>query len=280
MTGAAMTPDARLSKRAMLSGLGLLGGLVALGVVPALLAGGDPIRQNLMQALAGPSLAHPFGFDHLGRDVWLRMIHGAPRSLGLAGLCVALSLMAGLVLGMAAARCGSFADTFVMRLADLTLAFPGILLALFLASFMGGGIVPVMIGINMSLWPQFARLARSSTRTILAEPHVEAAHLAGFSTASILRHHVLVPVVRQVLPLICLSLGGSILSISSLGFLGLGLQPPAPEWGQMISEMLPYLHQAPWQLAGPCLAILASVLCFFLVGERMTGRTEPMEPRR
>jgi peptide/nickel transport system permease protein len=255
----------------------ILGCFLALGLVATRLFQSDPIRQDLMLALAGPSLLHPFGFDHLGRDVWLRMIHGAPRSLGLAGISVALSLVLGLVLGMVAARLGRWTDALIMRLADLTLAFPGILLALFLASFMGGGILPVLIGINMSLWPQFARLARTTAKDILAEPHVEAAYLAGFSTDRILRHHVLLPIVRQVLPLTCLSLAGSILSISSLGFLGLGLQPPAPEWGQMISEMLPYLHQAPWQMAGPCLAILISVLSFFLIGQRMTAGAERSE---
>ncbi|NGN43882.1 ABC transporter permease [Mesorhizobium sp. CGMCC 1.15528] len=223
---------------------------------------GDPNAQDLLKAFEGPSLPHPFGFDHLGRDVFLRVAHAAPRSLGLAALCVVFAYVVGIALGMIAAYRGGFVEAALMRLVDLLLAFPGILLALLLAGFLGAGPGPILLGISLGLMPQFARLSRATAGQVLAEPHVEAAEMAGFRTTAILRRHVLLPVIRSTLPIGILSIGGAILSVSSLGFLGLGIRPPTPEWGAMISEMMPYISEAPVQLAAPCIAIFLSVLAF------------------
>lgn len=223
---------------------------------------GDPNAQDLLKALEGPSIAHPFGFDHLGRDVFLRVAHAAPRSLGLAVLCVVFAYGTGVALGMIAAYRGSFLEAILMRFVDLLLAFPGILLALLLAGFLGGGPGPILFGISLGLMPQFARLAQATAGQVLAEAHVEAAEMAGFRTSAVLRRHVLPPVIRSTLPIGVLSIGGAILSVSSLGFLGLGIRPPTPEWGAMISEMMPYISEARVQLAAPCIAIFLSVLAF------------------
>lgn len=231
----------------------------------------DPTQQDLMAALAAPSQIHPFGTDHLGRDVLSRLLHGAPRSLGVAGLCVLVAASLGIALGLAAASAGRTIDTLVMRFADLMLAFPGLLLALLLAGFMGGGLIPMLIGVKLTLWPQFARMSRAVALGILEEAHVEAARLAGFSRFHILTHHVLPPVLRQTMTLATLGIGAAIMSISALGFLGLGLQPPTPEWGAMISELLPYASEAPTQIAAPCAMIFISVLGFTLAGEALTA---------
>ncbi len=159
-----------------------------------------------------------------------------------------------------------------MRLADLVLAFPGLLLALLLAGLTGGGLLPMAIGIQIALWPLFARMARANARVALQETHVEAARLAGFSSGHILRHHLLPPVLRQTVSLAALGVGSAILTISSLGFLGLGLEPPTPEWGAMIGELLPYAPEAPVQILAPCLAIVASVFAFTLVGKSIAAR--------
>ncbi|MCO4052777.1 MAG: ABC transporter permease [Bosea sp.] len=185
---------------------------------------------------------------------------------------MALATTVGLALGLVAAASGRFTDGLIMRFADLVLAFPGLLLALLLAGLLGGGIIPMMIGIKLTLWPQFARMARATARATLQEGHVEAARLAGLSQLHILRHHLLPPVLRQTISLATLGVGAAILSISSLGFLGLGLQPPTPEWGAMISELLPYVADAPFQMAAPCLMIVISVLAFTLVGEGVAAR--------
>jgi len=240
-----------------------------LGQLPSL---PDPIAQDLLVTLQAPSWVHPLGTDHLGRDILARVVYGAPRSLGIALLCVSLSAALGVSLGLAAALGGRWTDILIMRLADMALAFPGLLLALLLAGFLGGGMLAMMIGLQVSLWPMFGRMARASARQSLHAPHVEAARLAGFSRLHIVRHHLLPPILRQTVSLAALGIGSAILSISSLGFLGLGLQPPVPEWGAMISELLPYVTEAPLQMAAPCLLIVASVFGFLQVGERFAAR--------
>lgn len=276
----ASLPIAGLGRRAFF-GLGLIGAL-ALGAAAAAVVGNvDPTAQDLMRTLEGASSAHPLGTDHLGRDVLARLLAGAPRSLGLSIGCVAGASTLGLALGLVAASSGQVADALIMRLADLMLAFPGILLALLLAGFLGGGTVPMLIGIKLTLWPQFARMSRAVALGALAEPHVEAAELAGFPARTILIRHVLPPVLRQTLPLATLGVGSAIMSVSALGFLGLGLQPPTPEWGAMVSELLPYLSEAPLQMAAPCLAIFFSVLGLTLAGEawaQHAGRTTRATP--
>ena len=255
-------------------GLGLIAAMAVFALAGPALVSADPDAQNLMRALEAPSPDHWLGTDHVGRDMLARLAHGAARSLGLAGACVTPATVAGTALGLIAAYSGRVADICIMRLADLTLAFPGILLALVIAGFLGGGVGPLLVGITLSLAPQFTRMSRAVALGVLAEPHVEAAELAGFSKPTILARHVVPEVWRQIATLATLAIGGAIMSISALGFLGLGLQPPIPEWGAMISELLPYLSEAPLQMAAPCLAIFGSVLGATLVGQALAERRE------
>jgi peptide/nickel transport system permease protein len=276
MTAAPETFATR-SPRSRWFGGGLIGVMAMFAIFGPLVVADDPTAQDLLKALAPPSLEHPLGADHLGRDVLSRAAHGAVRSLGLAVICVCVASGLGILLGLIAAYSKGWIEAVLMRLADLTLAFPGILLALLLAGFMGGGVLPMLVGIKLTLWPQFARMSRAVAISVLRDHHVEAAELAGFDKVTILRRHVLPPVLRQTMSLTTLGFGAAILSISSLGFLGLGLQPPTPEWGGMISEMLPYLSEAPVQMATPCLAIFLSVLGFTLIGQSFVetaSRTE------
>ena len=268
MTLALTHPPARI-RRPLVAPLLLLGGLAALVVIGPLVIPHDPAAQDLVRTLEGPSAQHWLGTDHLGRDIAARLVHGGVRSLGIAVACVGFATGVGVALGLVAAYAGRVADIAIMRLADLMLAFPGILLALLISGFLGGGVLPMLIGIKLALWPQFARMARAIAIGELAQPHVEAARLAGFPALTILRRHVLPPVLRQTVTLATLGLGAAIMSISSLGFLGLGLQPPTPEWGAMISELLPYLAEAPVQMAAPCLAIFLAVLGATLLGQAL-----------
>lgn len=268
MTLALTHPPAGI-RRPLVAPLLLLGGLAALVVIGPLVIPHDPAAQDLVRTLEGPSARHWFGTDHLGRDIAARLVHGGMRSLGIAVACVGFATGVGVALGLLAAYAGRVADIAIMRLADLMLAFPGILLALLISGFLGGGVLPMLIGIKLALWPQFARMARAIAIGELAQPHVEAARLAGFPALTILRRHVLPPVLRQTVTLATLGLGAAIMSISSLGFLGLGLQPPTPEWGAMISELLPYLAEAPVQMAASCLAIFLAVLGATLLGQAL-----------
>ena len=259
------------SQAAGRAGVLLLGLMMAVAILGPILPGPDPAAQDLLHTIEPPGAAHWLGTDGLGRDVLARLLHAAPRSLGIAALCVGVAGALGTLLGLVAAYVGGVWDTLVMRLSDLMQAFPGILLALLLAGLMGGGIVPMLIGIKLTLWPQFARMTRIIAIGVLAEPHVEAAQLAGFSPAVILGSHVLPAVLYQTVILATLGVGSAIMSISAVGFLGLGLQPPTPEWGAMINEALPYLPDAPVQIAAPCIAIFLSVLGCTLAGERLAG---------
>jgi ABC-type dipeptide/oligopeptide/nickel transport system permease subunit len=248
-----------------------LAGLAALAFAGPLLAPLDPNAQDLMRVMEAPSAAHILGTDHVGRDILSRTLAGAPHSLGLAVLCVALASSTGVALGLLAANSGKIMRGVIMRLADLMLAFPGLLLALLLAGFLGGGLLPMLVGLKLALWPQYARMAEAVATSVLREGHVEAARLAGFPEQTILSRHVLPPVLRSILPLATLGVGQAIMSISALGFLGLGLKPPTPEWGAMISELLPFLAEGFVQIAAPCAMIFASVLTLTLAGRALIG---------
>jgi peptide/nickel transport system permease protein len=243
--------------------------LAAFAVVGPFLAPHDPDAQDLLRVMEAPSAQHLLGTDHVGRDVLSRVLAGAPHSLGLAVLCVALAAGVGVILGLIAANGHRLTRALIMRLADLMLAFPGLLLALLFAGFLGGGIWPMLIGLKLALWPQYARMAEAVATGVLREGHVEAARLAGFSESIILVRHVLPPVLRTTLPLATLGVGQAIMSISALGFLGLGLKPPTPEWGAMISELLPFLSEGLVQMAAPCGMIFASVLLLTLAGRAL-----------
>jgi ABC-type dipeptide/oligopeptide/nickel transport system permease subunit len=249
--------------------------ITALAVTGPWLAPQDPNAQDLLHVMAPPGARHWLGADHVGRDVLSRVLAGAPRSLGLAVACVGMATTLGVALGLIAASGNRLVRAFIMRLADLMLAFPGLLLALLLAGFLGGGVWPMLIGLKLALWPQYARMTEAVASRIWREAHVEAARMAGFGTSHILLHHVLPGVARTVMPLATLGTGSAIMSISALGFLGLGLKPPDAEWGAMINEMLPYLDEGRVQIAAPCLAIFVTVLAFTLAGRALTSRTIP-----
>ncbi|MFM8746958.1 MAG: ABC transporter permease [Aestuariivirga sp.] len=252
--------------RSMPASIWPLVALTGLALTGPFLAPQDPNAQNLMRVMEAPGVVHILGTDHVGRDILSRVLAGAPHSLGLAMLCVALAASVGVALGLMAANSGIIARALIMRLADLMLAFPGLLLALLFAGFLGGGIWPMLIGLKLALWPQYARMAEAVATSVLREGHVEAARLAGFSERTILIRHVLPPVLRAVMPLATLGVGQAIMSISALGFLGLGLKPPTPEWGAMINELLPFLAEGFVQMAAPCMMIFVSVLALTLAG--------------
>lgn len=247
--------------------------LLGLAFLGPLLAPHDPDAQDLLRVMEAPSQGHWLGTDHVGRDVLSRVLVGAPHSLGLAVLCVALAASLGVLLGLIAANEGRFGRAVIMRLADLMLAFPGLLLALLFAGFLGGGIWPMLIGLNLALWPQYARMTEAVATGVLREGHVEAARLAGFSERVVLLRHVLPRVLRTLMPLATLGVGQAIMSISALGFLGLGLKPPTPEWGAMINELLPFLSEGLVQMAAPCMMIFASVLTLTLAGRAFAAKT-------
>jgi ABC-type dipeptide/oligopeptide/nickel transport system permease subunit len=261
---------AQHDRRSIPTSLWLLVVLVIVTMTGSMLTPLDPNAQDLLRVMEPPSARHWLGTDQVGRDVLSRVLAGASTSLGLATLAVAVAASIGIALGLLAAQAGTMTHNLIMRSADLVLAFPGLLLALLFAGFLGGGVGPLLLGLTMASWPQYARMSEAVATRSLREGHVEAARLAGFSSLVIVWRHVLPQVLRTVLPLATLGVGGAILSISALGFLGLGLKPPTAEWGAMINELLPFLAEGPAQMAAPCLAIFVSVLVLTLAGRALT----------
>ena len=254
------------------AGLLLVAAIAAFAVLGPLAVRADPDHQTLAAALAPPGSAYWLGADHVGRSLLARLAHGAWRSLGLAIICVTAAGMVGVAAGVASAWCGGWLEIVVMRGADLVMAFPGLLLALLLAGLLGGGAWPLALGLTLSQWPQFARVMRAAAASALTLPHVEAAALSGHSGWFILTRHVLPPMTPQIAAIASLSVGTAVLSIASLGFLGIGLQAPTAEWGAMVNETLPYHEEAPLLVWAPSLAIFVSVLSLHLLGEGLSQR--------
>lgn len=262
--------------RAALIGLGLLAVLLALALAAPLLTSYDPERQNLAQALKPISPAHPLGTDHLGRDMLARILYGGRLSLLIGVLAVAVGLAVGVPLGAISGFQGGCTDLVVQRLADILLSFPSFLLALSLVAILGVGLQNVIVSVGISAVPSFIRLVRGSVLSIREQVYVEAARALGQRRLLILFRHVLPNAMAPVIVQSTLSLGFAILVAAGLGFLGLGVQPPTPEWGTMLGEGRQYIFRAPSLTTFPGLAIFLAVLGFNLFGD---GLRDALDPR-
>jgi peptide/nickel transport system permease protein len=254
-----------MSRLQVRSGLCLTGFVLLFALFGPYLSQETPYQQNLAKTLLPPAQDCWLGSDHLGRSVYSRLASGAKYSLIIASLTVCISCATGSLLGIAAGYWEKWIDTFIMRLVDLTLAFPGILLAIILAGLLGGSMPTLVFALTVSLWCDYCRLARNITRSIKASPHMEAGKLLGFHPFFLIRQYIVPYVLPQLGILASLSMGRTILNIAGLGFLGIGLKPPLPEWGGMISEGLSYLVEAPWLVVAPGLMIFTTVLGFQLL---------------
>jgi len=254
--------------------------IVLLAVLAALLGpllAQSPNAADLFSVLAPPSPAHLLGTDNVGRDVLSRIIAGARISLGSAALIVGLSVTFGSLLGIIAGLVGGIVDEVLMRITDLFFAFPAFVLAAAIAATLGPSLEHTIVAVAVVFWPCYTRLGRSQVLSLREREFVLAARLAGCGTFSIVFRHM----VPNVLPIIAVQvsadLGNAILSISALSFLGLGAQPPAPEWGTMMASARDYLQDAWWFLTFPGLALLLTVFGFNLLGD---GLRDWVDPRR
>ncbi len=253
-------------------GLLALIGAVAL-LAPALLTA-DPLRQTLVDALLPPSAAYVLGTDHLGRSVLARLLHGAGYSLGIAACSVAVSVMIGGSLGVAAAMIGGLVGRAIGAVVNAALALPAFLVALLVAGSFAPGPLGLGIVIVATTWVEPCRVGLLTTTRGLRAAHVEAARLAGLSWSSVTGRLILPTLCGPLASLGGLMLGQAILTIASLGFLGLGLRPPTPEWGAMIADALPHAADQPLLVAIPALAIMVTVgLLFVATGPADHGPT-------
>jgi ABC-type dipeptide/oligopeptide/nickel transport system permease subunit len=256
-------------------GLGILVLLVVMSSVAPLLTPYNPGEQALSQALTRPSAEHLFGTDHLGRDILARILFGGRISLFVGVMAVGLGLAVGVPLGLVSGYFGGWIDILVQRLADVLLAFPAILLALSLVAVLGVGLQNVIIAVGISVVPIFMRLARGSVLSIREQTYVEAARALGGSDWRIIRRHVLPNTLAPLIVQGTLSVGITILIAAGLGFLGLGVQPPTPEWGSMLGEGRQYIFNSSYMATFPGLAIVLSVLAFNLVGDGLRDALDP-----
>mgnify|MGYP005838546617 CR=1 FL=1 len=256
-----------------------IGGLVLLlwAVVVLLapqIAPYDPLAQNLADRLAPPSAAHPFGTDELGRDIFSRVVYGAQISLPTSLMVVLVSLTVGSLLGAVAGFAGGFVEGLVMRVADVTLAFPSIVLALAISALLGPSLTNAAIAACIVVWPEYARLMRSQVLVIRSQDYVVAARSIGTRESSILLRHVLPNAWDPLIVKAALDVGSIILLVSALSFLGLGVAPPTPEWGAMIALGRTKFYQ--WWLATfPGLAILSVILASNLLSEGLHNLLDP-----
>jgi len=232
---------------------------------------GDPelldSSQVVERMLLSPSSEHPFGTDRLGRDVLARIIYGARISLAVGVVAVSISVIIGLIMGALAAYYGGLWDAIIMRLADVFLAFPYILFAIALIAVLGRGYINVFIAIGLLGWPSIARVFRGSILSVKENEYVDAARALGASDLRIMARHIMPNAVAPIIVYGTMSIGGAILTEAALSFLGMGVQPPTPSWGLMLSEARAFLFTAPWLMIYPGAAILTTVLAYVLLGD-------------
>ena len=260
--------------RAALLGLVMLLVLTGTGLLAPWLAPHDPIAQNLKARLAGPCREYPFGTDDLGRCVFSRVIHGTRISLKLGVIIVGITAIAGTFIGLVSGYRGGIADEIIMRIVDVFLAFPGIILALVIAGILGPGLFNVMIALAIMGWTGYARLVRGCVMSTRERAFVEASRAIGGGGFYTMFRHILPDVLGPVIVMATLGMGWAILSAAALSFLGLGAQPPLPEWGSMLNSGRAYMKTA-WHLSTfPGLAIMMSVLACNFLGDGLRDALE------
>ena len=260
-----------------LIGLVILLVLIVAALFGPALAPHDPYAQELANRLVPPGAPHHLlGTDALGRDIFSRLIHGARITLSIAVLVVVLVVPVGLAVGTLSGFLGGWVDTVLMRLTDIALAFPKIVLALALAAALGPGVINAVIAISITAWPAYARLARAETLRLVQSDFIHAARLQGASNSRLLLKYIVPLCSSSVIVRATLDMAGIILTVAGLGFLGLGAQPPSPEWGFMVASGRNVLIDAWWVATVPGLAILLVSLAFNLLGD---GLRDVFDPR-
>lgn len=257
--------------------LGIVGLICVISMVVIAIVGPwftrDPIKLSA-DVLVGPSTAHWFGTDSLGRDYFARVVGGTRLSIGLAFVAITISTTLGVAVGVASAYLGGLPDLLIQRVVDVLLAFPGLILVMFLAAVFGASFMALAVSLGLILAPGLSRVVRGSTLSVSGEPYIEAARVLGASNMRIMVRHILPNILAPVIVFSSAGLGIVILAEGGLSFLGLGIAPPTPSWGKMLSESRTQLRE-PWLSVFPGLAMTIAVLGFNLIGDALRDMLDP-----
>ena len=268
-------PRRLLRNRSAAAGLVILVVILLTALLGPYLVTKNPIKTAPLQRLKPPSTDHVFGTDSLGRDILSRVVHGTRISLVIGLISVSISLVPGILIGLLAGYFGGWVDSVLMRLMDMLLAFPAILLAIFITAILGPSLPNTMIAVGIVYIPHYARIIRSNVLSLRERLFVQAVGHLGGSHARILLRHILPNSLAPIIVYATLGMGTAVLQAAALGFLGLGAQPPQPEWGAMLSEGRQYIQIAPHVAAFPGAAILLLVLGFNLFGDGLRDVLDP-----
>ncbi|MEM2079798.1 MAG: ABC transporter permease [Nitrososphaerota archaeon] len=249
--------------------------IVAMAVLADVISPYDPNFQDLSRRREGPSLEHPFGLDEFGRDILSRVIHGARVSLIVGTGVISISLLTGILLGMVGGYFGGKIDTAIVLLSDIFLAFPGLVFAIGLMAVLGQSIVNVILSLVIINWPGYARVVRGQVLSLREMTFVEATKLMGASNMFILFNHILPNTTSPLIVLATIGMGWAILAEAGLSFLGLGLKPPTPSWGSMISSGRTFLLDAPHIATIPGIFLTLTILSFNIIGDSLRDALDP-----
>ena len=249
--------------------------LVCIAIFAPWIATHDPYEAVLADAVQPPSAQHWFGTDTMGRDLFSRVIFGTRTSLAAALALVGIIMTAGTFLGIVAGYFGGVLDAVIMRIADMMISFPGMVLAIAVAGILGGGIVNAVLALSVVSWTKYARLARSLVLKIYNRDYIAAARVTGSTTGHILWKYMLPNALPTFLITGATDIGSMMLEIAGLSFLGFGAKPPSAEWGYMLNEGRPYITAAPWLMIFPGLAIFVTVVIFNLLGDSIRDVLDP-----
>ncbi len=266
-----------LKNRFALTGLTVITLLVVVALFAPVISPYTPSEQNVFERLQAPSLTHVFGTDDLGRDVFTRMIFGARISLAVGFISVFIILVIGTFLGIVSGYYGGKIDYIIMRFTDIVLCFPTFFLIILVIAFIEPNIYNVMIVIGVTSWPGLARLVRAEVLSLKEREFILVSKMMAISNIKIFFVHILPNIISPLMVYSSLAIGGAILTESALSFLGLGVQPPMPSWGQILTSGKDYIYMAWWLSLFPGIAILVTVLAFNLVGEAIRDIFDPKE---
>src|SRR6056297_2270619 len=264
-----------LQSKIGIAGLAVIIFLIIVALLAPVLAPYDPFEQNILTRYKAPSAEHLLGTDEMGRDILSRIIYGSRISLQVGLFSISIALITGVFLGLLAGYYGGFWDMLIMRIMDIMLAFPAILLAIAIVAILGPQLRNAMLAIGIINIPRFARVVRSSAISIKESEYILAAKMMGASDVRIIFFHLLPNAMAPLIVQTTLSIATAILEAAALSFLGLGAQPPTPEWGAMLSDARSSLQRAPWVATFPGIAIILGVLGFNLLGDGLRDALDP-----